>query len=153
MRIVGICSGGGHLTELLMIMRHLPHCMSILTEEGAVERNAGSDLPLLPICDPHRSPWKFLQNSGQALRYLFHLRPSVVISTGAGMTLPFFIMARAFGANCIFVETGARVSTPSMTGRLLYRFSHLFIVQNAALLPFYKKAVVASILPEKLGPE
>lgn len=148
MRIVGICSGGGHLTELLMIMRHLPPCEAILTEEGAVARNSGCNLPLLPICDPHRSPWKFLQNARQAVRYFFRLHPSVVVSTGAGMTLPFFIWARIFGATCIFVETGARVSTPSMTGRLLYRFSHLFIVQNAELLRFYKKAVVASILPE-----
>ena len=147
MRLIGISSGGGHLTELLMIMRHLPSCMTIITDEGAVSRNAGSDLPLVPICDPHRSPWKFVKNSVQALRYLFCLRPSVVISTGAGMTLPFFIMARLFGAKCIFVETGARVSTPSMTGRLLYRFSHLFIVQNSALLPFYQRATVASILP------
>lgn len=148
MRIVGICSGGGHLTELLIIMRHLPPCNAVLTEEGAVARNAGCNIPLLPICDPHRSPWKFLLNARQALRYFFRLRPSVVVSTGAGMTLPFFIWARIFGATCIFVETGARVSTPSMTGRLLYRLSHLFIVQNAELLRFYKKAVVASILPK-----
>lgn len=153
MRIVGICSGGGHLTELLTITRHLPSCVAILSEEGAVARNAGSGLPLLPICDPHRSPLKFLRNAWQALRYLVRLRPSVVISTGAGMALPFLIMARLSGATCIFVETGARVSTPSLTGRLFYPFAHLFIVQSAALLRFYEKAVVASILPEQWGPE
>lgn len=150
MRIIGICSGGGHLTELLMIMRHLPPCEAILTEKGAVARNAGGDMPLLPICDPHRSPLKFLQNSGQAVRYFFQLRPTLVVSTGAGMSLPFFILARMFGATCVFIETGARVSTPSVTGRLLYPFSHLYVVQNAALLRIYKKATVASILPERL---
>lgn len=149
MRIVGISSGGGHLTELLMVMRHLPPCEAILTEDGAVVRNAGGDLPLLPICDPHRSPLKFFWNTGQAVRYFFRLRPTLVISTGAGMTLPFFMLARMFGATCVFVETGARVSTPSLTGRLLYPFSHLFIVQNSALLGIYKKATVASILPER----
>lgn len=148
-RIVGICSGGGHLTELVMILRHLPPCDAILTEPGTVERNAGGEMPLLPISDPHRSPLKFLKNSAQAAWLLIRLRPTVVVSTGAGMCVAFFMLARMFGATCVFVETGARVSTPSMTGRLLYRFSHLFVVQNAALLPVYKKAVVASILPER----
>ena len=63
------------------------------------------------------------------------------------MTLPFFLLARLFGATCIFVETGARLSTPSMTGRLLYPVSNFFVVQNTALLRVYKKATVASILP------
>lgn len=151
MRIVGICSGGGHLTELMMVLRHLPNCKAIITEEGAVERNGDGNLTLLPLCDPHRSISKFFLNAFQAVRYFFRLNPTVVISTGAGMTLPFFILARIFGATCIFVETGARVSTPSMTGRLLYPFSHLFIVQNAELLKFYKRAVVQSILPDRLS--
>ncbi|SFQ78759.1 Oligosaccharide biosynthesis protein Alg14 like [Donghicola eburneus] len=62
------------------------------------------------------------------------------------MSVPFFLLSKALGSVCIFVETGARISTPSMTGRILYPFSSLFIVQNETLLPFYPKAIVASIL-------
>jgi UDP-N-acetylglucosamine:LPS N-acetylglucosamine transferase len=149
MRIVGICSGGGHLTELKMVLRHLPPCVAVLTEEEAATRNSSSDLTLLPLCDPHRSFLKFSRNALQALRYLVHLRPSVVVSTGAGMAVPFFLLARVFGATCIFIETGARLTTPSTTGRLLYYFSHLFIVQKSDLLKVYQKATVASILPDR----
>lgn len=149
MRIVGICSGGGHLTELKMVLRHLPPCVAVLTEEEAAARNSDGDLKLLPLCDPHRSFWKFCRNTWQALRYLVHLRPSIVVSTGAGMALPFFLLARVCGTTCIFIETGARLSTPSATGRLLYHFSHLFIVQKSELLRFYRKASVASILPDR----
>jgi hypothetical protein len=62
------------------------------------------------------------------------------------MTVPFFLLAKMAGAVCIYVESGARISTPSMTGRILYPVSSLFIVQNEALRSFYPKAVVASIL-------
>jgi beta-1,4-N-acetylglucosaminyltransferase len=146
LRIVGISSGGGHLTELLTITGHLPQLTALITENGAVKRNDGSGLPLQPILDPHRSLVGFFRNTFQSVRYLQRYKPDVVISTGAGMTVPFFLLARLFGAVCIYVETGARITTPSMTGRILYPFSSFFIVQNKTLLPFYKKAVVASIL-------
>ena len=120
--------------------------IALITESGAVLRNSESDLPLQPIHDPHRSLTGYLLNAVQAARYLLRYRPDVVISTGAGMTVPLFLLARFSGVTCVYVETGARISTPSMTGRILYPFASLFIVQNSALLPFYRKAVVASIL-------
>jgi len=145
-RIIGISSGGGHLTELVTIARFLPTLSAVITETGAAERNTGSDISFMPIRDPHRSIFGFLRNLGQAFRYAGRHKPDVVISTGAGMTVPFFLLAKMAGAVCIYVETGARISTPSMTGRILYPFSSLFIVQSDGLRSFYPKAVVASIL-------
>ena len=146
MRIVGISSGGGHLTELLMVCRGLPEVRTIITEYGAVHRAAADGITFLPIHDPHRSIPLFLKNWFQALRYLRSLKPDIVLSTGAGMTVPFFLMARVLGELCIFVETGARVTSPSLTGRILYPFSHLFIVQSEALLSVYPRAQIASII-------
>lgn len=146
MRIIGISSGGGHLTELITIARFLPTLSAVITETRAAERNTGSGFSFVPLRDPHRSVFGFLHNLGQAFRYLRHHKPDVVISTGAGMTVPFFLLAKMTGAVCIYVETGARISTPSMTGRILYPFSSLFIVQNEALRSFYPKSVVVSIL-------
>lgn len=146
MRIVGISSGGGHLTELITVIEHLPPLIAVITEKGAVSRNSDSSLPLQPIKDPHRSPIGFIINTMQAFRYVFHYKPDVVISTGAGMTVPFFLIARVSGASCIYIETGARISTPSMTGRLLYHFASLFIIQSKGLLPYCKKSVVSSII-------
>ena len=43
----------------------------------------------------------------------------VLISTGSGLTLPPFLMARLFGFNTIFIESPSRVYRPSIAGRLL----------------------------------
>ena len=146
MRIIGISSGGGHLTEWVTIARFLPTLNVVITETGAAERNTGSDISFVPLRDPHRSVFGFLLNLGQAFRHVRHHKPDVVISTGAGMTVPFFLLAKMTGAVCIYVESGARISTPSMTGRILYHVSSLFIVQNEALRSVYPKAIVASSL-------
>ena len=146
MRILGISSGGGHLTELLMIVQHLPPLTAIVTETNAAERNQTSEFPLRPIRDPHRSPIAFALNGIEAMKCLYRHRPDVVISTGAGITVPLFIMAWLLRKNCIYVETGARITTPSFTGRLLYPIASLFIIQSSSLQKYYKKAIIASIL-------
>jgi len=144
MRIVGIGSGGGHLTELTLVLRHLPGVVAILTERNAAAR-AAPGLPCLPLTDPHRSALKFLVTLAESIAHFWRLRPDVVVSTGAGMTLPFFLVARLLGARCIFLETGARVTKPSLTGRVCYPLSHLFIVQNPALRHRFRRAVTREI--------
>ena len=146
MQLIGISSGGGHLTELVTITRFLPMLSMVITETASAERNKGSDILFVPIQDPHRSGFGFLRNIVQAFRYVRRYKPDVVISTGAGITVPFFLLAKMAGAVCIYIETGARITTPSLTGRILYPFSSLFIIQSEALQSFYPKATVASIL-------
>ncbi|MXO47493.1 hypothetical protein GRI69_04385 [Erythrobacter vulgaris] len=148
MRIVGIASGGGHLTELLAVCRHFPAFDVVLTEPGAVDRGSSGAFDLMPIVDCHRSPWLFLKNVLWAIRYWMRLRPAIVVSTGAGMAVPFYIISRITGSICIFIESGARINSPSITGRILYRFSNVFVIQSKELQKFYPRSLVASILPE-----
>ena len=147
MNIVGICSGGGHLTELLAVAKYLPSVQAIITERDTANRNQFVGVRLVPLVDPHRSVFRFFLNILHSLILLIELRPSVVISTGAGMTIPFFILSRFLGASTIFIESGARVKTPSLSGRLCYNFSDLFIIQSSELARFFPGAIHSSIIP------
>ena len=44
-----------------------------------------------------------------------------VISTGAGVALPFFLAARGQGVRCHYIESAARADGPSVTGRIVAR--------------------------------
>jgi UDP-N-acetylglucosamine:LPS N-acetylglucosamine transferase len=55
--------------------------------------------------------------------------PDVILSTGAGVAVPFFWIGRLLGRRCVFVESLARVDTLSLTGRLVYPFADEFFVQ------------------------
>lgn len=68
-------------------------------------------------------------------------KPDVVISTGALMTLPICVSAKLMGKKLIFIESIARVHTGSATGRFLYRYVDLFIIQWESLRPIYPNAV------------
>ena len=60
-----------------------------------------------------------LRNARSAQRIMGGRRWSRVISTGSVMAVPFFVVARANGIACHYIESVARVAGPSLTGRLL----------------------------------
>jgi len=75
-----------------------------------------------------------------SFRIAWQERPNVVISTGAGAIVLFCIFAKLLGAKLIFLESMAKVVKPTWTGKLLYPFADLFLVQWPGLLKFYPKA-------------
>jgi beta-1,4-N-acetylglucosaminyltransferase len=78
-----------------------------------------------------------LQSSWALLRF----RPRAIVSTGPGVAVPACILAKLCGIKVIYIETGSRVFALSSSGRILYRFADLFLVQWPELLSAYPKAI------------
>jgi UDP-N-acetylglucosamine:LPS N-acetylglucosamine transferase len=54
-----------------------------------------------------------------AARVLAAERPDVLVSCGAAVAVPFFLVARVRGIPTVFIEVYDRVDRPSLTGALL----------------------------------
>jgi UDP-N-acetylglucosamine:LPS N-acetylglucosamine transferase len=67
-------------------------------------------------------------------------RPRTVVTTGAGIAVPFCYVARLFGCRVVYVECLSRVSEPSLTGRLVAPVVHDFYVQWPQLVAQYRDA-------------
>ena len=87
----------------------------------------------------NRNVINLVRNSVLAIRLLRELRPNAIITTGAGVAVPFCYFGRLFGARIVYIESFARVSTPSLTGRLVIRRSR-FLRAVAAVQLRYRKA-------------
>lgn len=70
-----------------------------------------------------------IRNLGLALRVLWHERPDIVLSTGAGAAIPYFILGRIFGAILVYVEVYDRIDSPTITGKIAAKVSHVFALQ------------------------
>ena len=81
-----------------------------------------------------------LRNLGLALRVLRAERPSLVLSTGAGVAVPFFVLAWLMRIPTVFIEVYDRVDSPTLTGRLCGPFTTRRIVQWEQQLAFYTDA-------------
>ena len=67
----------------------------------------------------NRSIKNLLRNSVVAWRVVREVRPKVVLTTGAGIAVPFAWVARLHGATVVYVESLARIEGPSLTYRLI----------------------------------
>ncbi|NDK57515.1 PssD/Cps14F family polysaccharide biosynthesis glycosyltransferase [Pontibacter fetidus] len=83
----------------------------------------------------------FLGNFISSFHVFVREMPDVVISTGADVTVGMMLIAKIFRKKVVFIETGASVNGSSLTGRIAYRFSDLFIVQWQGQLSIYPKAI------------
>lgn len=67
-------------------------------------------------------------------------RPEVIISTGAGATYFLCLFTKIFGGKVIFIESFAKIKTPTITGQKVYKFADVFYVQWEEMLQYYPKA-------------
>jgi len=144
-RPVFAASAGGHLDLLRVLAPQVldgaePVWVTSRTPRGEALRATAPQVELLP--EFGRSPLRALANLYAAARLVRRRRPRIVVSSGAGVVAPFCLFARLSGARLVYVETMARVSSPSKTARLLSRFAARVVVQWPELAPALPRAVV-----------
>jgi UDP-N-acetylglucosamine:LPS N-acetylglucosamine transferase len=71
----------------------------------------------------------FFRNLGLAWKIVRRYKPDVILSTGAALAVPFFVVGRMLGVRLVYVESFTRVQRPALTGRLVYPLTNAFFVQ------------------------
>ena len=144
------CSAGGHLRELQMAVGTIPdewHCYW-LTLKTASTRAFLKDREhvFLTNFQPHRR-WTLLANAVQALFWTLVKRPDVIITTGAGVTVPtVFFAKKLLKTKVIFINSAADVTEPSRTPVWIEKYADMFLVQWEDLLPRFPNAIHCGVL-------
>jgi UDP-N-acetylglucosamine:LPS N-acetylglucosamine transferase len=144
MRLLMVCSSGGHLTQLHVLedwwRRHETHWVTFDTEHArALLEGQPTSWAFHPTT---RNIPNLLRNFRLAVRTIRRERPDVVVSTGAGVALPFFLLARVFGARTVYLEVYDRIMTPTLTGRLCAPLTDVFMLQWPQQQAAYPRGVV-----------
>ena len=74
-----------------------------------------------------------------AFKILKEERPRVLISTGAGVAVPFIIVAKIKKIKTVYIESLGRINELSLSGRLVYKLVDKIFVQWPGLAEKYKK--------------
>ena len=148
MKILFVCSSGGHLLQLYRLrpwwdrqerawvtFGH-PQAESLLQGERVIQAFAPTT----------RNIPNAVRNLRLAIRVIRTERPAVVISDGAGVAFPFFIVARMLGVRTVYLEVYDRISRPTLTGRLCYPLSELFLLQWPEQAKSYPRGKVIGAL-------
>lgn len=119
-----VASAGGHLTQLLALQETLGVSSRRLwiTYDSAQGRELGASERVIFGHGPStRNGRAAVQNALLARRILAAEPVCRVISTGAGIAVPFLVQAAGRGIVASYVESATRTAGPSLSGRILER--------------------------------
>lgn len=142
-KICFAASSGGHLEQLNMLKPLMDkHDSYILTEKTNYNFETGRKT--FYLYQINRSEllfiFKFLFIFIKSFFIFLREKPDFIISTGALCTIPTCIIAKLFRKKVIFIESFAKVKSQSITGKIMYKFADLFLIQWEDLYEFYPKA-------------
>lgn len=131
-----VCSAGGHLLQLLALesaWRDLSRAW-VSFDKSDVCSLLASEQVFFAHGPTNRNIPNLLRNIPLSWRLLRRLRPAVLVTTGAGIAVPFAWVARLLGSRVIYVESLARIDKPSLSCRLISPVATRVYVQWPELL-------------------
>lgn len=144
MKACFVASSGGHWEELMCLKEIAnEHDTFYVTEEGGqAEDFKCNTMYKLPQINRHEKHFviHFIKLFINAFKIMQKEKPDVIVTTGALIAYPFCFLAKLFGAKLVYIESFARVTSASLTGKLAYKHADLFLVQWESLLEVYPKA-------------
>ena len=157
MRLLIVLGEGGHTTELLRLIdllgdRYEYHYVITAEDNLSADRirYSGPVYTLIRPRDKYTAPTsvivRLIVAAIQSLKVLWRVRPAAVLSTGPAIAVPVSLVGKVLGARVIFVETGSRLTSLSLTGRIMYRWADLFFVQWPQLQEKLPRAIYAGRL-------
>ena len=69
-------------------------------------------------------------------------KPKIIISTGAEIAIPVFIIGKLMRIKMVYIESWCRVKTKSGAGRIAYYLADVFLVQWPGLVKIYGKKAI-----------
>lgn len=151
-KVMFISSTGGHLDELMQLSDLFSsYDYYIVTEKTKSTVSLVSKHPnrvsflvygtYTTMLNKFIYPFKLFFNTIKSLFIYLKVRPKYIVSTGAHTAGPMCLIGHLLGSKVIFIETFANSKSRSLTGRLVYKFADLFIVQWESMLELYPNAV------------
>lgn len=144
MRILFVASSGGHLAQLTSLsswwQQHDRHWVTFDTHDALA---ALSEETVTWAYHPTtRHLPNLLRNTRLARQVLENYRPDLIVTTGAAVAFPFFVLAKLYRVRTCYIEVLDRLDTRTLTGRLCYPLSDGMYVQWDEQRRLYPEAEV-----------
>ena len=145
LKICFAASTGGHYEQLLMLKPLMEqHDSFVITEETRYRTEVkGQRMYYMKMVNRKEASFlpRMLVNVCRSVKICLREKPDAVICTGVLAMIPMCLLVKLMGGKLIYIESFAKVTSPTLTGKLLYRFADQFYVQWPQMLEIYPKAI------------
>lgn len=145
MKIVFAASSGGHFEQLMMLKPLMEKYESILLTEKTDYSAGNSGIKTYYVGQINRKELlfipKLIANGFKALSIIIKEKPDVMITTGVLAVVPMALLMKLFGRKLVYIESFAKVTSKTLSGKLLYKYADRFYVQWEEMLKLYPDAI------------
>ncbi len=147
-KLMVICSSGGHFTYAQSLKPFLNQYQDLCwitfySETTKAQLQADQERVYWAYSPTNRNLPNLIRNLILAFKVLICEQPDLVLSTGAGVSVPFLLLARfLFKKPTVFVESKTRLTQLSLSAKMLHFLEALewLVVRSQMLANFYPNA-------------
>ena len=141
-----ISSSGGHFEQLKMLTKLNKKYKTFIVTEKTDYNKDDKKIDYF-VMQVNRKEKLFIIKMIGILFKSFYIfikeRPDVIISTGVLSAIPMLFIGHIFKRKVIYIESFAKINSPTMTGNLIYKhhIANQFYVQWESMLKYYPNAI------------
>ena len=145
-KICLISSSGGHFEQLLMLRRLSDDYDTFIVTEKTKYNKKDKKINYY-VSQVNRKEilflFKMLLIAIKSFFIYLKEKPDVIISTGVLAAIPMMYIGHIFKKKVIYIESFAKINSPTMTGKLIYKkhIADQFYVQWESMKEFYPNAI------------
>ncbi len=143
-KVVFAASSGGHFEQLMMFKPMMEKYDSFIVTEKT-DYVAKTPARTYYVSQVNRKellfPFKMIGIAFKSLGIVLKERPDLIICTGVLAMIPMCLLTKMFGGKLIYLESFAKVTSPTVSGKFLYKKADRFYVQWESMKEIYPNAV------------
>ena len=144
-KICFAASSGGHYEQLMMLKPLMNKYDSFVITEETIYKTKQNGKKIYYMKQVNRKEkgfcLKMLINAKRAFLIFLKEKPDIIICTRVLAMIPICLVSKIAGKRLIYIESFAKVTSATLTGKLLYKFADQFYVQWESMLKVYPKAI------------
>ena len=144
-KICFAASSGGHYEQLLMLKPLMEKYDSFVITEETLYKSKIQGEKMYYMKQVNRKERAFIPrmiiNCIRSYSIYLKERPDIIVTTGVLAMIPICLIAKVHRKKLVYIESFAKVSSPTQTGKLMYKFADQFYVQWPQMKEIYPKAI------------
>ena len=144
-KIAFAASSGGHYEQLMMLKPLMEKYNSFVVTEKTKYNSKSLNLKTFYMNQVNRKEIMFIPNMVvnllKSIGIILKEKPDVIICTGVLAMIPLCLLGKIRGGKLIYIESFAKVTSTTITGKLLYKFADQFYVQWPQMKKIYPEAI------------
>lgn len=143
MKLCLVCSSGGHFLQLYYLKELWSEYDRFWVTFAAADTKffLRTEKTYWAYHPTNRNIKNLIKNIFLAYKLLHKEKPDVIISTGAGVSVPFIYWGRLLGMKTIYIESLTRIKGLSLSAKLIYLVVETMLVQWPELAERYRRAI------------